>query len=281
MSSAPRLAAVIGHPIGHSLSPLIHRTWAEREGALAFYVPVDGGEDDAAFARIVEGLAKAGFRGANVTIPFKQAAFALADRRTDAADAIGAANMLTFDERGVTADNSDAIGLAAALRQDADLGKVSSALILGAGGAARGVAYAMRTLLSLDAVTISNRTTSRAEEIADRFDLAVADWPAADAVAEADLIVNATSLGMTGAPSLPLDADQLKPGAIVCDIVYTPLQTPFLQEAAARGCVAINGLSMLMHQAVPGYRAWLGDVADVDADLEARLLDALAERDRP
>ena len=281
MSSAPRLAAVIGHPIGHSLSPLIHRTWAEREGALAFYVPVDGGEDDAAFARIVEGLAKAGFRGANVTIPFKQAAFALADRRTDAADAIGAANMLTFDERGVTADNSDAIGLAAALRQDAHLGKVSSALILGAGGAARGVAYAMRTLLSLDAVTISNRTTSRAEEIADRFDLAVADWPAADAVAEADLIVNATSLGMTGAPSLPLDADQLKPGAIVCDIVYTPLQTPFLQEAAARGCVAINGLSMLMHQAVPGYRAWLGAVADVDADLEARLLDALAERDRP
>ena len=275
-----RRAGVIGWPVSHSLSPLIHSTWAAREGANALYEAIAVEPDDRSFRRRIDELRAAGLAGVNVTIPHKERALRYAATASDEARAIGAANMLTFGDEGAHADNSDARGFEAALR--VELGQSSGrtmALVLGAGGAARAILWSLRHRLHFPEIIIANRTRARAEGIAEIGLAGVKDWEARnDAIRAADIVVNATSLGMMGEPPLDVDFSALKPGAIVCDIVYSPLKTPLLRAARARGLATIDGLEMLMRQAAPGYLAWLGTKAEIDADLRLRLEAALKAR---
>lgn len=277
--NAPRLAAVIGWPVAHSLSPLIHRTWAEREGAPAFYIPVAVEPGYDAFAEAAEALAGLGFKGANITLPHKENALRFAAEASDEASSAGAANMLTFREEGAYADNSDISGFAASVNEVLKKkDKRGRAIVLGAGGAARGVILALKRL-GYSKIVIVNRTRARAEALAKEFGGEAAPWEEReDTLAGADLLVNTTSLGMKGEPALQLKLDALPDAAIVSDIVYAPLITPLLAAARNRGLRTADGLSMLMHQAVPGYMAWLGRKAAVDADLRARLEAAVEAR---
>lgn len=271
-----RRAAVIGWPVSHSLSPLIHMTWAAREGAEAAYEAIAVEPTDEAFRKRIKELRAEGYRGVNVTIPHKERALACADTASAEARAVGAANMLTFDDESVVAANSDAAAVRAIVL---DLPRrPQTALVFGAGGAARGVLWALKSA-GLNRIVLTNRTKSRAEEIAAIGGATIVDWRSrGDALEKADFVVNATSLGMKGQPPLDLDHDRLKVGTVVFDIVYSPLETPLLAAAKARGLRTIDGLEMLMRQAVPGYLAWLGTKAEVDVDLRARLEAALKAR---
>jgi len=268
-----KLAGVVGWPAAHSLSPVIHSTWAAREGAPARYNALAVEPTDEAFCKRINELRAQGYVGVNVTIPHKERALKIADRASDAALAIGAANMLTFSGGKIFAENSDATAAEAIIRELTPF--PGTALVLGAGGAARGVLYAMKRA-GVRRILLSNRTKRRATEIADVGAAQVVDWTRrAAAASEADLVVNATSLGMNGAPPLDLDVQPLKQSAVIFDIVYAPLETPLLRAARARGLKTIDGLEMLMRQAVPGYLRWLGTRAEVDEDLRARLEAAL------
>lgn len=272
----PRLAALLGWPVRHSLSPLIHSIWAARENAGAHYVPINVPPDDAAFTRAVEALRTLGFAGCNVTLPHKERALKIAASASEAARAAGAANMLTFTPAGIAADNSDVEGLAESLRS---VQRRNRAVLLGAGGAARGAMLALKKELGFASVVIVNRTGEKAENIAAAFGAETAAWSArSEALANADLLVNATALGMTGAAPLEIDLRALPAHASVCDIVYAPLETPLLAAARARSLHAVDGLEMLMRQAAKGYRTWLGRCADVDADLRQALEAALKGR---
>lgn len=272
-----RKAGVIGWPVKHSLSPLIHRTWAEREGRGIAYDAIPVEPSDGAFRAAIERLAAESYKGVNVTLPHKERALRAADEASAEARAAGAANMLTFGKRRILADNSDIAGFAAAIEETGR--KPESALILGAGGAARGVAVALKRRLGVTRLVIANRTRARAGEVARLVDAETIDWAArGGALAGADLLVNTTSLGMTGEGPLDLDLAALPATAIVADIVYSPLETPLLSAARAKGCATVDGLAMLMHQAAFGYRAWLGSTAVVDAGLRARLVEALKGR---
>lgn len=277
IAAPPRKAGVVGWPVGHSLSPLIHATWAEREGRRITYEAIPAAPDDASFRSAIERLVRDGYKGCNVTLPHKERALGLADDASAEARAAGAANMLTFGGRRIIADNSDIAGFAAALEERGV--RPRRALILGAGGAARGVAIALNRMFGVRTIRVANRTAARARHLALLVDGQAIDWAAKDAaLGDIDLLVNTTSLGMTGEPALDIDVARLAPGAAVADIVYAPLETPLLAAARARGATAIDGLSMLMHQAAFGYRAWLGSTAVVDADLRARLEAALTAR---
>ena len=274
----PRVAGVVGWPVGHSLSPLIHQIWAGREGLDAVYLPVAAEPGYEAFARAAEALRNAGFRGLNVTLPHKENALAYAQAASAAAKKAGAANMLTFGPDGPYADNSDIAGFAAALAGVLRPGEIPAcAVVLGAGGAARGVVLALKEL-GIGEIIIANRTAEKAERLAKELGARAAGWEErAPALEGAGLLVNATSLGMDSASALDIALGALPADAIVADIVYRPLQTPLLAAARAQGLRAADGLSMLMHQAAAGYKAWLGTTAEVDADLRRRLEAALDE----
>jgi shikimate dehydrogenase len=266
LSGRARLAGVLGWPVAHSRSPLLHGTWLERHGIDGAYLPLPVRPER--FAPSVRALADLGFRGANVTLPHKEAAFALCDRLAPSAERAGAVNTLVFGDDGrVEGSNTDGFGFLENCAQsvpgwDAAAGP---AVLLGAGGAARAIAAAL-----LDAgcprVVLVNRTPARAEALARALGgpVAVADRPPLDAAA---LLVNTTSLGMAGQPSLELDLSPLPAGAMVADIVYVPLETPLLAAARARGLAAVDGLGMLLHQARPGFEAWFGAAPAVDGGL--------------
>ncbi len=273
----PVLAGVAGHPVNHSLSPIIHTIWAKRAGIDGYYIPIDvpSGYDD--FARTMDALRAVGFAGVNVTIPHKEHALRYADEASENAKAAGAANMLTFSDVGVRAENSDIIGFAEAVRERTSASG-TSALVLGAGGAARGVVLALKKL-GLTDIRIANRTVERAKDLAAAFDLAVIDWEKRwEDIENIDLLVNTTSLGMTGQPPLETDIGALRASALVADIVYAPLKTALLKDAEMKGHAIVDGLAMLMHQAVPGFREWFGGEAVVDDDLRAELVKELKRR---
>lgn len=267
MSHKIPLAGVLGHPIAHSKSPLLHGFWLTRMGIKGHYIPMDVAPDDLAAA--FETLPKLGFRGVNVTIPHKEAALALADVITDRAATIGAANTITFMPDGkIHADNTDGIGFITNLRDRAPLWRPDAgpAAILGAGGAARAVIWAL-----LDAgvpqVRIANRTRARADILCATFGekLRVYDWSdTPQMLQEAMTVVNTTSLGMAGQGDFPFGFDALSARAVVTDIVYNPLKTDFLSQAEAQGCIIVDGLGMLLHQAAPGFVTWFGQMPVVD-----------------
>lgn len=277
-----RLAGVIGWPVGHSLSPRLHGFWLREHGLDGAYVPLPVRRED--FARVIDGLRRAGFAGVNVTIPHKQAAFALCHDVDEAARDAGAVNLLVFKESGrIEGRNTDAAGLAASLL--AGLGGESvrgkRAVLIGAGGAARAGILALAAL-GISDIRILARNASSAEALVREFgarvsaQLAPALWSDWDKIAgDAALIVNATSAGMAGNAPLDLALEALPKTAAVCDIVYNPLDTPLLKSARVRGHICIDGLGMLMHQAVPAFAAFYGVTPSVTPALRAELEQAL------
>ena len=263
------VAGVAGWPVGHSRSPRLHGHWLRRYGIDGLYAPFPVPPE--AFATAVRGLAAAGLAGLNVTVPHKAAACVLCDRLDGTAKRLGAANTLIFGPDGdIEGRNTDAYGFAEALKAGAPgAAGGGPAIVLGAGGAARAVVLALRTL-GYGPVRIANRTAAHAEAAAAALGPGVETVPwreRAAALAGAALLVNATSLGMTGQPALDLPLDDLPPEATVSDIVYAPLETPLLAAARRHGCRTVDGLGMLLHQGRPGFRAWFGVDPAVDDDL--------------
>lgn len=271
------LAGVIGHPVAHSRSPRLHRHWLARYGIAGDYVPLDVVEQD--LGQVLRALPKMGFVGVNITIPHKVAVMDLADQISDRAILIGAANTLIFRADGrIHADNTDGIGFIANLRQGAPGWQPAAgpAAVLGAGGAARAVIEALIEA-GVPRILIANRTRNKAETLRQDFGtrLQVVDWvQAGNMIEEASLVVNTTSLGMTGQAELRLPLDGLHPGQVVTDLVYTPLRTRLLAEAEVAGCVTVDGLGMLLHQAVPAFERWFGRRPEVDEALRAAVLGA-------
>lgn len=269
------LAGVIGHPIAHSKSPQLQRHWLKTLGLSGYYIPMDVSPDN--LAQVLDTLPKAGFVGVNVTVPHKERVMELAHQITDRAALIGAANTLVFRDDGtIHADNTDGYGFIENLRQGAPdwVPNAGPAAVLGAGGAARAVVSAL-----LDAgvpeILISNRTRLRAELLQNDFGkrLKVIDWvQAGNMLEEATTVVNTTSLGMIGKPELRVPLDGLQPGTVVTDLVYAPLKTRLLAEAEAAGCTTVDGLGMLLYQAVPGFERWFGQRPTVDAATRAAVL---------
>jgi shikimate dehydrogenase len=280
VSGKAKVAGVIGWPVSHSLSPRLHGFWLERAGIDGTYIPLPVPPER--IEQAIRALPALGFRGANVTVPHKEAALAAADQATGRARLMGAANTLIVEADGsITADNTDGFGFVENLRQGAPTWAPESgpAVILGAGGAARGVIGALLAA-GVPALTLLNRTRSRAEALASDLQKAfpdqpitVGDWDQrAASLNGAALLVNTTTQGMTGNPPLDIDLDALPRTAVVTDIVYVPLQTDLLQRASARGNPVVDGLGMLLHQARPGFEAWFGLAPQVDEALRTHVL---------
>ncbi|WP_170391389.1 shikimate dehydrogenase [Ruegeria arenilitoris] len=269
------LAGVIGHPIAHSRSPALHGYWLKTYGLPGHYVPMDVAPAD--LETVLRSLPKAGFVGANVTVPHKEAALRLADHVSDRASVIGAANTLVFRADGsIHADNTDGYGFMQNLRAGAPdwVPQDGPAVVFGAGGAARAVLQALAEA-GVPEILLTNRTRSRADHLKEEFGqrITVVDWVQAGNVIEnAELVVNTTSLGMQGQPELRVPLDGLQPGTVVTDLVYTPLKTRLLEQAEAAGCTVVDGLGMLLHQAVPGFERWFGLRPEVTEETRAAVL---------
>lgn len=271
-------AGVIGWPVAHSRSPLIHGYWLAQLGINGRYDRIAVRPED--ISRFLADLPTSGLLGCNVTVPHKEAAFAAAERLDDIALAIGAVNTLWIEDGCLNATNTDGPGFLANLDEIVPgwSAKPAAALVLGAGGAARAVVWALRERGF--AVRIANRTVERATDLARRFgpDVSAHRLDAATGLAgEASIVVNTTTLGMAGSDPLPLDMDRLRPDAIAADIVYTPLITPFLAAARARNLPTVDGLGMLLHQAVVGFSRWFGATPRVTPELRRLILDDLGE----
>jgi len=267
-----RAACVIGWPVEHSRSPLIHNYWLKQYGIAGAYrrEAVPPGE----FATFVGLLAARGYVGANVTVPHKEAALKLtqADER---ARAVGAANTLWFEAGTLRATNSDVEGFLNNLdvcvpHWDRNLGK---AVVLGAGGAARAVIYGLLTR-GVEQIVLINRTPGRAQPLRQQFGprLQIGRWDELNAaLPAASLLVNTTTLGMPGQPALPVDVARLPGIAVVSDLVYVPVRTPLIAAAEARALRTADGLGMLLHQAVRGFELWFGKRPEVTGELRALL----------
>ncbi len=269
------LAGVIGSPIAHSKSPVLHRHWLKKHGVPGYYIPMDIAQSD--LEEAVRALPKMGFVGINVTIPHKVAVLELADLVTDRASLIGAANTLIFRKDGrIHADNTDGYGFVENLRNGAPSWQPKSgpATVIGAGGAARAVVASLIDV-GVEEIRITNRTRTSAEALRSEFGtkLAVFDWvQAGNALDGAATVVNTTSLGMVGKSEFRVPLDALSPDAVVSDLVYTPLDTAFLQQARDIGCQTVDGLGMLLYQAVPAFERWFGMRPDVDDELRQVVL---------
>ena len=285
LTGAARIAGIMGWPVSQAFSPWLHGFWLNELGIDGALVPLPVRPED--FSTAVRGLMAAGFKGSSVTIPHKEAAFALAHTVDLAARAAGAVNLLIFHEGGrIEGRNTDATGLAASLREDlgADFVRGKPTVLLGAGGAARAGVVALHDLGASE-IRILNRTRARAEQLATALAKEVApklvvfdDTEWAKAAAGAALVVHTTSAGMKGAPSLDLDLAALSKDAAVCDIVYNPLETPLLRDTRAAGRRTVDGLGMLMHQGVPAFEAFFGVRPTVTPALRAHLEEALRAR---
>lgn len=274
-------AFVVGHPIAHSRSPLIHGHWLAEHGIAGSYEALDVAPE--AFESFVEDLREGRFAGGNVTIPHKEAAFRLADTLSATARRIGAVNTLVVSETGAIAgDNTDAAGFIANVR--ARLGAAPDArlsgraVLLGAGGTARAVAVALLDAGAAE-VVLANRTRQRGEALAeiDPARIRAIGWDGIGAaMSEAAFLVNTTPLGMTGQAPLDLDLAPLPAEALVADVVYAPLETDLLRRARERGLRNADGLGMLLHQAVPGFEAWFGVRPAVTDALRRKVVATLA-----
>ncbi|MDH3660823.1 MAG: shikimate dehydrogenase [Alphaproteobacteria bacterium] len=282
LTGAARLAGVMGWPIEHSRSPRLHGYWLERYSIDGAYLPLAVAPERLEAA--IRGLHALGFQGCNLTIPHKEAVLPLVDEISERARRIGAINTIVIDEDGrVRGDNTDGFGFTASLEAGAPTWRAvdGPVVLLGAGGAARAIAVAL-----LDAgaplLRLVNRTVERAERLAEALrpmapgrPIEVIAWrQRGEALADAHLLVNTTSLGMAGQPRLDIALDDLPTAALVTDIVYSPLETELLAAARARANPVVDGLGMLLHQGRPGFAAWFGiDPEVTDASRVAVLRD--------
>ncbi|MBV1703197.1 MAG: shikimate dehydrogenase [Hyphomicrobiales bacterium] len=270
--TATKRAFVMGHPIAHSRSPMLHGHWLKAHGIDGAYEKLDVAPAD--LAAFFAGFDAAGWVGGNVTVPHKSTVIPFLGRLDEAAKAMGAVNTLWWDGRTLVGGNTDAIGFIGNLDDRAPGwdGGAKRATILGAGGAARAAIYGLRAR-GLD-VAIVNRTAGNAQELVDFFGAGVTAHgfdALPDLLSRSGLLVNATSLGMQGKPPLAVDLGALPAAATVCDIVYVPLETELLRAAKSRGNRAVDGLGMLLHQAVEGFRHWFGATPKVTEALRAEL----------
>ncbi|KAA0685147.1 shikimate dehydrogenase [Azospirillum brasilense] len=275
ISGKATLAGVMGWPIGHSRSPRLHGYWLEQYGIDGAYVPLAVPPDR--IEQAIRALPALGFRGCNVTVPHKEAAWRTVDRLDATAKRMGAVNTIVVGEDGsLEGRNTDGFGFIENLKSGAPgwTAADGSAVVIGAGGAARAV---VASLLDegTPRVWLVNRTRARAEELAADIGgaIEVADWVSRETLLEgAALVVNTTTQGMAGQPPLELELHALPGSAVVTDIVYTPLMTPLLTAAQARGNRVVDGVGMLLHQARPGFAAWFGREPEVTEGLKATVL---------
>lgn len=269
------LAGVIGSPIAHSKSPRLHGHWLRTNGIAGHYVPMEVAADD--LEQVLRLMPKMGFVGCNITIPHKEKVIQFADQVTDRATLIGAANTLTFGADGkIIADNTDGYGFMENLRRGAPEWdpRAAPAAVLGAGGASRAVVSALLEA-GVPQILISNRTRTRADQLREDFGprLTVVDWvQAGNMFEDAGLVVNTTSLGMLGKPELRVPLDGINSRTVVTDLVYNPLKTHILQAAEQAGATVVDGLGMLLWQAVPGFERWFGQRPEVDDATRAAVL---------
>jgi shikimate dehydrogenase len=275
-------ACIIGWPVAHSRSPLIHGYWLRKYNLRGSYEkqPVRPGELEA----FLHGMQARGFRGGNVTLPHKEAAFAAAARKYPEARAVGAANTLWHEDGALACDNTDGAGFMSHLAASApgfEARTCGVAAILGAGGAARAIVHCLLSA-GVDDVRLFNRTRARADAVAAFFGPRVKAYAWAEATdrsRDAGILVNATTLGMAdGGGELALDLAALDARCVVADLVYVPLITPLLAAAKARGLTTVDGLGMLLHQAVPGFEKWFGVRPEVTPELRALLTADIEQR---
>jgi shikimate dehydrogenase len=255
-----RKACIIGYPVKHSRSPLLHGHWLKEHAIAGSYTHAEVAPAD--FAGFVQTMPDQGFVGGNITLPYKTQLLELAHHSTAQAEAVGAANTLWFENGKICVDNTDIAGFLKNLDQEApDWDRsAETALVLGAGGASRAIVYGL-VQRGVSRILLANRTLANAEEMARDFGSAVVPigWgDIARHTADVDVLVNTTSLGMEGQTALDIDLDALPMHAVVTDAIYVPLETDLLLRARLRGLVTVGGLGMLLHQAVPGFEKWFG-----------------------
>ena len=260
MSKVP-VAAVIGHPVNHSRSPRMHNYWLAQFGLEGYYIPLD--IDPKKFERSIRNLLELGFVGANITIPYKEKVLKIADKISDRAALVGAANTLTFLQNGgIYADNTDGYGFLQNIKSKYKDWSASEGIsvVFGAGGASRAILGALIEDGASD-IILTNRTRSRADQLRSDFGakVKIVEWmKIQNYLSDASTIVNTTSLGMVGNTDLPIPLNTLKKNTLVTDVVYTPIETHLLATAAEMGCRTVDGLGMLIHQAIPGFERWFG-----------------------
>ncbi|OUR80476.1 shikimate dehydrogenase [Alphaproteobacteria bacterium 46_93_T64] len=277
-------AGVMGSPISHSLSPRLHGYWIKKYGLDASYLAREVKPEilEQTLKDLPRLCLEQGerFRGTNLTIPLKEKALEIVDILEPSAEKIGAVNTVIVAEDGkLIGRNTDGIGFRDNLAEKVDVAsfKGATALVLGAGGAAKAIVYALQEM-GFSKILITNRTEARAQELANHSGGATNSikWSEKETyLRDVDLLVNTTSLGMAGQPSLEISLEGLKTRAVVTDIVYVPLKTDLLLEAEKGGHVAVDGLGMLLHQAKAGFEAWFGVKVEVNADLRAYVLEGL------
>jgi shikimate dehydrogenase len=266
--AALRRACIMGHPVAHSRSPMIHGYWLKTLGIPGAYEFKDLSPDQ--FVPFISNLAANGYVGGNVTVPHKEAAYRTVSSRDAASEAVGALNVLWLENGKLMGGNSDVHGFIDNLDDQAPGWKVAGckALVLGAGGAGRSAVYALKQR-GVE-VRIVNRTPARAEELAKRFGATAHGWNDVPKLLEqSDVLVNCTSLGMQDKDPLQVDLSPLKKSAVVYDIVYVPLQTALLAQAKKRGHRTVDGLGMLLQQAGFGFRKWFGGDPKVTPELRS------------
>ena len=255
------VAAVIGHPVNHSRSPRMHNFWLAHFGLEGYYIPLD--IDPKKFERSIRNLPELGLVGANITIPYKEKVLKIADKISDRAALVGAANTLTFLQNGgIYADNTDGYGFLQNIKSKYKdwSARDGITVVFGAGGASRAILAALIEDGASD-IILANRTRSRADQLRSDFGakIKVVEWmKIQNYLSEASTIINTTSLGMVGKTDLPIQLNALKKNTLVTDIVYTPIETHLLATAAKMGCRTVDGLGMLIHQAIPGFERWFG-----------------------
>ncbi len=273
-----RIAGVMGWPVEHSRSPQLHNFWLHQYGIDGAYVPLAVTPED--FPAAVRALAGLRFAGVNITVPHKEAALAVVDEADPEAWRIGAVNTIVIDAGGrLVGSNTDGFGFMENLRAGAPgwSAEDGPAVVLGAGGAARAIAAALQQAGAPE-IRIVNRTAARGGELAQALGapLVTAPWERRDAALDgAALVVNATTLGMSGNPPLDISLDAVSRDAVVTDIVYVPLRTGLLAAAEGRGLCAVDGFGMLLHQARPAFAAWFGHQPEVNDALRAHVLTGL------
>ena len=266
-------AFVIGDPVSHSRSPLIHGHWLAKHRIEGSYAAIHVKQDG--LGAFLAAMAAEGFAGGNVTVPHKEAAFKCAARRDSTAEEIGAANTIWLEDGELAAGNTDSFGFAQNLDDQAHgWDKAAAALVIGAGGASRAVIHALKSRGVSD-IRVANRSVARAQELRLVFGRNVSAHgleALGELAQDAGLIVNTTSLGMKGEGSIPLDMARVAADALVTDIVYVPLETPFLNAARLAGLRTADGLGMLLHQARPGFEKWFGILPDVTPELRQLII---------